>query len=370
MPLKIQSSTLAAALKGAKDVVESRNVIPILSMVRLTAIDGGLNILTTNLDIEYNQTVKLDTPGDLAVCVDARRLFDMASAANGVISIDHEPDNRRLVIKCGRSRWVMPTLPTEDFPVMSVDKLCKPMPFASEDLATVIRRVVWAASDEQVRYYLSGIFLNQENKAARFVATDGTGLASITTDVKWPKDAPDVIIPKSLLSIVSAACGSTASVALSWDANKMRFEFPGEDGAITITGKMIEGNYPDYRRVIPSATDSAGAIVAINSDDLIGAVKRVRIASDAKEKKLRISRKDDVLLVRVEGTSGFEGVDEVPASCIAGFESGVNADYLVNVVSAAESENIIIDHADALVAMRFTSPTDDAFVGVVMAMRI
>lgn len=353
--LTIFATTLAAALKGAAAIVETKNTLPILAMVRLSASGGKLEIITTNLDVEYRQTLEADIKSDFACCVDAKRLAAMASAANANISMTLDKDI--LTVKSGRSRWAAPALPVDDFPVMPDETLSKPMPFTP---APIIRRLLWAASTEVSRYYLSGIFLNNEGGKAAFVTTDGHCLCVINGATKWPTKAPDVIIAPGFLKALPDEAGT-----LEWDDRKARFKA----GDITVVGKVIDGTYPDYRRVIPNSCEP----YAVDADDFIGAVRRVRIASDAQQRKLRISRKDGLLAVRIEGTSGFEGEEEVTADCADGFECGVNADYLVSMLQALEAESVTVEHPDAGTPMLFrpvSQKPDVSFLGVVMPMRI
>lgn len=361
MTLTIPSTTIAQALKAAASIVETRNTIPILSMVRLVASKDTLEITTTNLDIEYRQTLACTVTEPFQCAVEAKRLASMAGAAVGDMTLT--PGDGVLTIKAGRSRWSAPTLPVDDFPVMPVDKLGAGVKMDGEVLSRIIQRTVWSASDEATRYYLGGIYLNDRDGCISYVATNGHTLVQIETTQKWPKGAPDVIVPTGLLTAMSTS--AQGQVKFEWDAGKLRMTV----GDVTITGKMIDGSFPDYRRVIPAPS----VPVAVDADELIGAVRRVRIASDAQTKKLRISRGDGLLGVRIEGTAGFEGSEEVVAECAASFESGVNADYLEGMLKALDAGSVTIEQEDPnkpFLMRPVAQKTGLNFTGVVMGMRI
>lgn len=355
MTLTISAQTLAAALKGAAAIVETKNTLPILAMVRLSAFGGKLEIITTNLDVEYRQTLEADISSDFACCVDAKRLAAMASAANANISMTLEKDI--LTVKSGRSRWAAPALPVNDFFVMPDDTLSKPMAFSP---ASIIKRLLWAADTNPSRAYLSGVFLNNECGKAHLVSSNGYVMPMVQLATKWPAKAPNIILAGGFLKALPDETGT-----LEWDDRKARFKA----GDITVVGKVIDGTFPEWQRVIPEPCEP----YAVDADDLLGAVRRVRIASDAQQRKLRITRKDGLLAVRIEGTSGFEGEEEVTADCADGFECGVNADYLVGMLQALDTDAVSIEHHGAGMAMllRPTAQGPEAtFQGLVWPLRI
>lgn len=384
MTITISASTLAGALKSAAAIVDIKNTLPILSMVRLTAtpalsqpkkkkVPATLQITTSNLDIEYRQMLPADIDEAMDFCVDAKRLLAMASAAKGNLEIYAE-NYGVITIKAGRSRWEAPVLPATDFPVMSVDKLSPPMEVDPRSLATIVRRTIWAVDES--RYYLAGMFMNDEGGKARYVTTDGKVATSIETEAAWPADAPNVIIPTKLANVIAEACAdadaATPDVKLEWDAAKLRFSYAGYDecGPITITGKMVDGNFPDYRRIFPKDPVEP---YAVGTEELRDAIRRVRIASDAKERKLRVARKDGGLAIRIEGTSGFEGAEEIPADCQDGFEAGFNADLFDKMLGAIDHETMAVEHAgpmDVALVRPMSQPAGMKFLGLVMTMRI
>lgn len=354
MTLKVNANILANAMKAAKKIVENRNTIPILSCVKLVAEKDTLTITTTNLDIEYVAVVEAFVKEPFAACMDAKRLSSMAAAAKGDMSMSLEKGI--LTIKAGRSRWAAPALPADGFPSMAADNMGDGL---QVNLESIVRRVGHAASTEGTRYYLNGIFLNNEDGKARYVATDGARLASYQSADAWPEGAPDVIMPTGLCAVLA----DSGDGALSWDERKVRFVREG--GNVTITGKTIDGSYPDYRRVIPSVH----SVFQFDSEDALGAIKRVRIASDAKQRKLRIKPTGEGLELRIDGTSGFEGCEEIEAQCDGEHESAVNVDYLANMLDACGEGAVRVSQESANSPFRFDPIDDTSFVGVVMPMR-
>lgn len=354
--IKIPATELAKALSAAASIVETKNMLPILAMVKLDAADGNLTVTTSNLDTEYRQTLPADIEAPFSCCVDAGKLANMASAAKAAISMSL--DGHILTVKSGRSRWAAPSLRSDEFPLMPVDKLSKPMAIDW----SFADRVTWAASKEVNRAYLSGMFMNDEAGKACYVSTNGYRVAMVQSQSKWPKGAPDVIVPANLAKIIAGI----GPGSLEWDNAKMRFIADG----VTVTGKAIDGTFPDYRSLFNRV---AGDLYAIDATEMLDAVRRVRIGSDAKERKLRITRKQGGLHLRIEGTSGFEGEEEIPADCEAGFETGVNADYLAAMLGALNTDSIAVTQDGPAGLMHFrpiAQSPDITFEGLLGPMRI
>ena len=361
MPLKIEADRLAGALKSAAAIVEARSTLPLLAMVRLVAEGDTLEVMTSNLDIEYRQVIVAVVDEPFSCCVDAKRLAAMAIAADGNMTM--VLDGNILTIKAGRSKWAAPALPIDDFPIMPVDKLSPAMKV--DNLAIIAKRTAWAVSTEVHRAYLSGVYLNNEAGMARWVATDSYQLASVITETKWPKSAPDVIVPAPMIKAMADAAGDDVA-KLEWDVSKLRFT----SGSVTITSKMIEGSFPDYRRAIPILD---GSSFTVDAAELEGAVVRVRIASDAKQRGLWIKQQNAALLIRIEGTSGFEGEEEIAAECDEGHECCLNADILAAMLSAMDAETIIITQKEdgtPIFLRPSAHPEGIVFVGLIMPMRI
>lgn len=362
MTLTTDPQSLAAALKGAAAIVNAKDTIPVLSMVRLTSDPEAetLELVTTNLDLQYRQSIKA-AGATLSLCVDAKRLLAMASSADPAAPFTLTHADNRLNIKAGKSRWTLPTLPANNFPVMSADGLCKPL--SVPDFSEIAALTLWAAATEQARYYLDGVCLNEVGGKACFTATNTNALATADTALKWPAKAPTAIIPRATVQAIAAVEGA---VSLSWSERMI----VATTGQTEITSKLIEGSFPDYRRIFPEASEP----YAVDRADFLAGVRRIRIASDAKERRMRISRTDGALSIRIEGTAGMDGAEDIPADCSEGFDTGVKADELIGMLTALSgAETITIEQAEAEKVMRFrpmTQRTGIEFTGLLMPIRI
>lgn len=363
MSLVIEAGVLARAMKSAAGVVEARNTIPILSNVRMQASAGELELVTSNLDIEYRQRLPLASGGDLATTVDASKLAAIAGAVERGAQISMEIKDRRLAVKSGRSRWLLQSLPVDDFPVLPFDGASVSVAMPGAPLAAAIARTAWSASTEETRYYLCGVFLDAEDGKLRLTTTNGHTLVCLTTETDWPEAAAQVIVPSKYVRTLERLSAEMEGVTLHWSKDKIRADI----GTITLTGKLINGTFPDYRRVIPS-TGNQRAI--IEGEGLRNAVRRMALIGSEKTRAVKLDVRDNVMAL--EMTSAEHGIasEELPADCTTTHAAGFNSAYLVQMLEAIGGDTIEIHHSDPRAPALVRRTVPDGVVGVVMPMGI
>src|SRR3990167_543628 len=262
MKATIERAKLLRCLSHVQSVVERRNTIPILSNVLIEAsADGLVKIMATDLDLQVVESldaVSVEAAG--AITVSAHLLFDIARKLPDGSQVSFETSDNRMLVKAGRSRFQLPTLPRDDFPMIVEGDLPTSFEIPAKTLAELIDRTRFAISIEETRYYLNGIFLHVTDDDApvlKAAATDGPRLARFT--LPRPEGAagmPDVIVARKagaeLRKLLEEALDGNVEVDLS--ASKIRFTLGGE-GGVVLTSKLIDGTFPDYSRVIPTGND-------------------------------------------------------------------------------------------------------------------
>ena len=327
--LTIAASTLSTAMAFAARVTEPRNTIPIIANVCLKASGGTLTITTTDLDNWFSQPIAAD--GDMDATVDSIRFAAIITACSGRVTLSL--DNNRMTIKSGRSRWQLPSLPSSDFPFMVPDGLCKPVKLVGSALASAIGRISSAITVSQSRPYLGGAFLDGEGGKLRMTATDGQRCVVCEPGAAWPKDAATVIVPVKLLKLLAAiAATMEGEVSLSWSDTK----FQAILGDVTLTGKLIDGQFPDYRRIIPAPVN---APVMFDPDALRQALRRVALVESEKTRVVKLDIADGRVAVSISANSG-EGNEEVPASFENDARVGFNVTYLAEMLESIGGETV------------------------------
>ncbi|MDH5798926.1 MAG: DNA polymerase III subunit beta, partial [Paracoccaceae bacterium] len=296
MKFTIERASLLKTLSHVQSVVERRNTIPILSNVKLDAASGrvGLNATDMDLDIVDQAPANVSEPG--ATTAPAHTLYDIVRKLpeGAEVELATDKGGDKLVLKSGRSRFQLSTLPTDEFPVMSGGDLPNSFTLGAGDLRSLIDRTRFAISTEETRYYLNGIYLHAADgasgKVLRAVATDGHRLASV--EVACPKGAekmPGVIVPRKTVGELRKLIEDSGDdIAISLSDAKIQFAF---DGA-TLTSKLIDGTFPDYERVIPEGNDKD---LEVDCKAFADAVDRVSAISSEKSRAVKLKLEKGVI---------------------------------------------------------------------------
>ena len=330
MQLLIGKTHLTKALTAIGKVIESRNTMPILTHFRLDATPTGLKITGTDLDIEATTFVETDviTPG--AVCVDAKLLSDIVRKAGGDISLTL--DNDQLVVKSGRSRFKLATLPVDDFPSFPESKYDAEFEL---DLAALVEPVRFAISTEETRYYLGGVYFVSDGAThCAAVATDGHRLAR-HCGPELPVFA-GIIIPRKAVGLLpDGAC----SVSVS--SSRIRIDGDG----MVIISKLIDGTFPDYARVIPTGNER---LVTIDKDAMMRAADRVASISSERGRAVKLSIGNEAVTLAARSEVGT-AEDEVAATYSGEpMDIGFNSKYLADALAVFADGPVTLALADGM----------------------
>src|ERR671917_1264338 len=254
MKATIERATLLKSLSHVQSVVERRNTIPILSNVLIEARDdGSLRVMATDLDLQVDESVEANVTQAGATTVSAHTLFDIIRKLPEGSQVELSAAEGKMQVNSGRSRFNLSTLPRDDFPVIAEGELPTKFELPAATLRQVIDKTKFAISTEETRYYLMGIFLHVADDQLKAAATDGHRLARVTVPKPDGADGmPDVIIPRKCVGELRKLLDEVeGTVEISLSETKVRFGL----GNAILTSKLIDGTFPDYSRVIPTAND-------------------------------------------------------------------------------------------------------------------
>jgi DNA polymerase III subunit beta len=351
MKATIERAKLLRCLSHVQSVVERRNTIPILSNVLIeAAADGMVKIMATDLDLQVVESLdaaSVETPG--AITVQAHLLFDIARKLPDGSQVSLETAENRMAVKAGRSRFSLPTLPRDDFPVIVEGDLPTSFELPARVLAEMIDRTRFAISTEETRYYLNGIFLHvsdDDQPVLRAAATDGHRLARFT--LPRPEGAegmPDVIVPRKavgeLRKLLEEALDGNVEIDLS--ASKIRFTLGGE-GGVMLTSKLIDGTFPDYSRVIPTGNDK---LLKLDPKSFYEGVDRVATIATEKTRAVKMGLEADKVTLSVTSPDNGTAAEEVPADYRSdALEIGFNANYLKDILHQIDGDTVELHLAD------------------------
>lgn len=364
-PVAIDAALLAGAMKNAAALVRASETIPMLANVRLWADGDVLEITTTNLDIEFRQTLPLRSGARIDTMVSAHRLAAIAAAVEPGAQLALSFDGGRVSVSSGRSRWALPALGSQDFPVLPVGELGEGVTIPGAALANAMARAAWATCSETTRIYLAGLYFNNEAGKFRVTGCDGNIIVVVDMSVPWPTDAAEVIVPNEYVKTLLRLAGDAAEVRLAWDEKKIRAEL----GGVTLTGKLIDEKYPDYRRVI-GAPETGGAEVIADPAALRRALRRVELIATERTRAVKVVLSEDKIALSVVSPQHGTASEEVACNCSTPHETGFNVRYLSQMLEAIGGDTVIIRQQDERGPALFRRVVSDGAAGIVMPMRI
>jgi DNA polymerase-3 subunit beta len=374
MKATIERATLLKGLGHVHNVVERRNTIPILSNVLVEADEGGgIRLMATDLDLQINETVEANVTEPGATTVPAHTLFEIVRKLPEGSQVELMAAEGRMQINAGRARFSLATLPRDDFPVIAEGELPTRFELPAATLRQIVDKTRFAISTEETRYYLNGIYVHVSDgdgpagagllKAA---ATDGHRLARVT--VARPEGAqgmPGVIIPRKCVGELRKLLDEVdGTVQVSLSDSKIRFGL----GNAVLTSKLIDGTFPDYTRVIPTANDK---LLKLDPRGFEEGVDRVATIASERTRAVKMALDRDRVTLSVTSPENGTAAEEIPADYGAdSFEIGFNARYLLDILGQIEGDTVEVHLADAAAPTLLRENDAAPALYVLMPMRV
>ena len=283
MKFSVSKDKLLEGLSIVQNVVSTRTTLPILSNVLLQASEGEIRLTTTDLDVGVRGSVEAQVERSGATTLPARRLFSIVRELPAA-EIYVDVDSKNLAsIRSGPSYFKILGLPEEEFPPLPRFDDAKIFTIAQKDLKDGLKKTSYAISTDETRYVLNGtLFSFKENKLT-LVATDGRRLALVDLELEFPRSQEiDVIVPTKAVTELQRLVKDEGDVKVSIGENQIAFEI----NQTLLVSKLIEGNYPNYRQVIPS---EAKERITLERETLLNAVRRVALLASEKSNSVKLS---------------------------------------------------------------------------------
>ncbi len=367
MKATIERATLLKSLSHVQSVVERRNTIPILSNVLLDAReDGSLRLMATDLDLQVDETVSANVSQAGATTVSAHTFFDIVRKLPEGSQVELSAADGKMQVVAGRARFNLSTLPRDDFPVIAEGELPHRFELPAATLRQIIDKTKFAISSEETRYYLMGIFLHISDDQLKAAATDGHRLARVTVPKPEGADGmPDVIVPKKcVLELRKLLDEVEGTVEVSLSASKVRFAA----GHAVLTSKLIDGSFPDYNRVIPTANDK---LLKLDPASFRAGVDRVATIASEKTRAVKISLDRDRVTLSVTSPENGLATEELAADYSAdSLEIGFNARYLLDILGEIDGDTVEVHLADAAAPTLLRENDKSNALYVLMPMRV
>lgn len=365
--LKATQEKLLSTLQSVSGIVERRHTLPILANVLIRKTGDQLQLTTSDLEIQIRTHAQMDgDTGNYTTTVGARKLIDILRTMPSDQTVSIESNANKLILKGGKSRFTLQTLPAEDFPLVQEAANFGPVfSVPQKTLKELLAQVSFAMAVHDIRYYLNGILFVAEGKTLSLVATDGHRLAfsSAQLDVEVPKQ--EVILPrKTVLEMQRLLSDSEGQIEMQFAGNQAKFSF----GGMEFVTKLVEGKFPDYNRVIPKNHKN---IITLGRAALLATLQRTAILTSEKFKGVRLNIEPGTLRVASNNAEQEEAVDELDIDYAGdAIEIGFNVTYLIDALGNMPQEMVRLELSDSNSSALFTIPDNATFKYVVMPMRI
>jgi DNA polymerase-3 subunit beta len=365
MKFSASRETILKPLQAVIGVVERRQTMAILSHVLLRTDDGKLSITATDLEVELVASTEVEkaTPGE--VTVPGRKLYDICRALPDGCKVDVSVGGDRLTLKAGRSRFTLSTLQAGDFPVVEEIADEHSLGVAQTDLHWLIEKTQFSMAQQDVRYYLNGLLFETEGKRLRSVATDGHRLALAEVELTTTAAKNEqVIVPRKGVLELNRLLDGEGDLAVHLGSNHIRVDCEG----VRLTSKLIDGRFPDYERVIPN---KAPNVIKADRDLLKHALQRTGILSNEKYRGVRLELTAGSVTISANNPDQEEATESVELEYQGeSMEIGFNVNYLLEALSAADSQEVELHITDSNSSCLIVSPDNDQVKYVVMPMRL
>ena len=369
MKFTIDRSSFLKPLGHIYSVVERRNTIPILSNVLIESDASKVSFTATDMDMDIVETVGCIVSSKGKLTVSAHTLYDIVRKLPDGSEIQIELVDLNVEVSAGKSRFILPTLPVDDYPVMTEIEKGNEFSLEAVDLANLIDNTKFAISSEETRYYLNGIYLHVpdiKSDKLRAVATDGHRLAQAEVPIpKGAENMPGVILPRKAVGEVRKLIDSTDGlVTIIISKTKAKFIFPTS----ILTTKLIDGSFPDYQRVVPK--ENLNKLLVSNSH-FSKAIDRVSTVSMEKSRAVKLSLSNNVLLLQVNSHDLGNASEELDVNYTSDpIDIGFNSRYLLDISGQIQGKDIELSLSDSASPALITDPDQEGVIFVLMPMRV
>ena len=371
MKFQLDRTTLLNGLLVVQGVVERRERLPILGNIKVVLDGDTLSLSATDMEIEL--VARLAAPGGEAgeVTVPARKLVDICRTLPEDAILEFSTGENRAVLRAGRSRFTLNTLPAADFPTTeAIDGLVE-VSVVQREFKELIERTHFAMANQDVRYYLNGLLLEFRGERLRAVSTDGHRLAQAETGLQKPSSAEEThqcILPrKGVHEMLRLIQSSDDPVDIVVGKASLRAVL----GDVTFTSRLVEGRFPDYNRVIPRS-NQCDKEAEVDRETVRRSLQRASILSNEKYRTVRLSFSTSTLHVTANNPDHEEAEDEVDIQYTGDeVEIGFNVSYLIDALGVLPSDAVSFHLSDPGSSCLLTPKDDDGTCRyVVMPMRL
>lgn len=343
MEFVAKQSSLLRELSLVQGVVEKKNTVPVLANVLLTAGEDAVSVMATDLEVSVRSSLSAKVKKEGALSVSARKLHEIVRALpDADVQIKATGENWA-TITCEQSRFKIMGLPKEDFPTLPVPSSDGKVTFGVQQFKEMAQKVIFAVANDDARYALNGALMILDKGSITLVASDSHRLAFVKRPLggDGPSAEQRVVIPHKALGELSRIAEEVGGeIVFSRHENQIFFEM----GRCTLTSRLLEGQFPNFEKVLPSGNDK---IVSLGRTAFGDAVRRVSLVANERNKAVKLSLSKGKLEISSRNPELGEASEEIPVDFSGGtVEIGFNAKYLLDFVAATGADAVTFELKD------------------------
>lgn len=345
MQFEVAKNVLLKAISSVNGAVEKKNTIPVLQNIKIEAVDDKITLHATDMDILVTSTFEADMKTSGSTTVPAQMFFDIVRKIpeSAKIMISQESDSI-LQIKSGKSKYSLPCIDSSEFPSLSEGELSSEITVDGEALSNMIDKTRFAISSDETRYYLNGLYLQAMERESGFelrtVATDGHRLA-LSFLPSSLKESFGVILPKKSVNEIRRIIDGNKEIKIAVSRVKIKIIANNT----TIISKLIDGDFPDYEKVLPKNNSQ---IAVINKKAFFECVDRVSTVATDKHRSVKLILENGKMNLQVSTNDGSFAYEELDVNYVGEkIETGFNSRYLLDIIGQIQQEELLMRFKDS-----------------------
>jgi DNA polymerase-3 subunit beta len=363
MKFSVTKEKLLECLQQVQNVVSTRTTLPILSNVLLQTNGSEVRLTTTDLDVGVRGSFEAQIEKEGATTLPARRLFTIIrELPSSEIQFDVDGKNAAS-IRSGQSFFKILGLPEEEFPPLPKFDDSKVVTIRQKDLRDGLRKTSYAISTDETRYVLNGVLFSFKDNKLTLVATDGRRLAMLDIDLEFPRShEADIIVPTKAVTELQRLLTDDGDVRVSVGSGQIAFDLNNT----LLVSKLIEGNYPNYRQVIPGEMKER---VTLERETFLNSLRRVSLLASDKSNSIKLNFSKNNIDITANTPEVGEAKESLPVAYKGReFSIAFNPEFLMAPLRNLSEDEIFLDLIDEMSpgVIKIQSP----FLYVLMPMRI
>ena len=371
MQFIVKRNTLLKSLNFVQGIVEKKNTLPILSNVLLQLKDKKLSIVATDLDIVfYDEISDVKVLKEGSTTTSAAILYDILRkiSSNSELNFDLKTENK-LSLNSDNSDFNLLCLPTDNFPTFTDEFEGSEILLNNNKFLKLLNKTKIAISNDDTRHYLNGIYLHLTEAHGRNfltgVATDSHRLSSSSLEIENPDNFSALILPrKTVYQLCSLLAETSEKLSMQLSENKIKFIM----GNMKLISKVIDGKFPDYKKVVPSNNDKS---LVVSSKEFINSIERVTSVSLDRKEGIKLAISKENIQLSVTSANSGDGNEIIKANFNSeNLNISFNSKYLIDIASEVEDKSLKMNLKDSVSPVLIEDASDKNSYYVIMPMKI